>query len=220
MPETRPLQVAVVTGHHPFDVRPFHAMLRGLDGVCPEVMHMEDWVTDVGGRRGEYDAVCFYHMYSEPLEAARPWYEAQLIGALSSLGETSQGIVLLHHSLVAFPDWPFWSELVGAEQRVVEWDFDQTVTLTPVDLDHPITRGLAPWTMVDETYLMPGVDAAAGNHVLLTTDHPRSVPTLAWTRQFRAARVFCWQSGHGAGAFDHPQFREVLARGLRWTADR
>jgi type 1 glutamine amidotransferase len=44
--------------------------------------------------------------------------------------------------------------------------------------------------------------------------------TLAWTREFERARVFCYQSGHDAGAFDHPSFRTVVANGIRWVARR
>ena len=43
-------------------------------------------------------------------------------------------------------------------------------------------------------------DAGGDNHILLTTDHPRSMRTLAWTRTFRHSRVFCLQPGDGERA--------------------
>jgi type 1 glutamine amidotransferase len=72
--------------------------------------------------------------------------------------------------------------------------------------------------MIDEIYTIdePGPD----NHLLLTTDHPKSMRSIAWTRTFGQARVFCYQSGHDAHAFDNPHFRTVLARGLAWVRGR
>jgi type 1 glutamine amidotransferase len=70
--------------------------------------------------------------------------------------------------------------------------------------------------MTDETYTMaePGEDS----HVLLTTDHSPSMRSLAWTREVCEARVFCFQSGHDDDTWQEPGFREVLRRGIAWTA--
>jgi hypothetical protein len=133
------------------------------------------------------------------------------------LGEAPQGIVLLHHGLGAFQEWEVWSELVGMTDRRFEYFKGERVRVHVADPAHPITRGLADWEIVDEVYTLPAVGGDAT--VLLTTDHPRSTPTLAWTRQYRAARVFCYQSGHDRGVYDDPTFRVVLERGIRWAAD-
>ncbi|MSP13289.1 MAG: hypothetical protein EXR62_10080 [Chloroflexi bacterium] len=60
---------------------------------------------------------------------------------------------------------------------------------------HPITQGLAAWQMVDEAYMM--VNAAEGSNILLTAAHPKSMWTIAWTREFHGTRVFYRQSGPG-----------------------
>jgi type 1 glutamine amidotransferase len=72
--------------------------------------------------------------------------------------------------------------------------------------------------MVDETYDMP--EAGEGCEVLLTTAHPKSVRTLAWTRQYGNSKVFCYQSGHDNAAWSDESFRQVLSRGILWTAGR
>lgn len=74
------------------------------------------------------------------------------------------------------------------------------------------------WEMVDETYAMKGT--AEGCRVLLATEHPRNLSTLAWTRVQGRARVFCYQSGHGRQAYDDPNYRTVLGRGVHWAAGR
>jgi type 1 glutamine amidotransferase len=72
--------------------------------------------------------------------------------------------------------------------------------------------------MTDETYTMP--EPASDCEVLLTTDHPKSMKTIAWTRQHRHARVFCFQSGHDNLAWECAGFRQTLARGIFWAAGK
>ena len=125
----------------------------------------------------------------------------------------------MHHALLAFPKWPFWSELCGIEDRDnFEYYHDETLDVDVVDAEHPITSGMKPWRMVDETYLMD--DAGEDSHILLTVDHPRSMRTIAWTRQFGQARVFCLESGHDHQTFVDPNYRRVVSRGIAWAAGR
>lgn len=63
-------------------------------------------------------------------------------------------------------------------------------------------------------------DAGEGSQVLLSTDHPKSMKTLAWARQYKKARVFCLESGHDNQAWANPHFREILRRGILWCAGR
>jgi type 1 glutamine amidotransferase len=51
-------------------------------------------------------------------------------------------------------------------------------------------------------------------------DHPKSMKHLAWTRTYQRSRVFCCQSGHGPAAWEDVNFREVLRRGIFWSAGR
>jgi type 1 glutamine amidotransferase len=139
---------------------------------------------------------------------------------IDSLGRTPQGIVLLHHALVAYLEWPLWSEIVGmADRGMSSYHHDERVPVR-VAADHPITRGLPDWEMTDETYVMRAAEPDQGNTILLTTPHDRSMRTLAWTRQHRESRVFCFQSGHDAQCWEHPSFRTVLQRGVPWCCGR
>ncbi len=111
----------------------------------------------------------------------------------------------------------FWNAVVGiTDRREFGYAPDQTLRIEIADPDHPITRGLAAWELTDETYTvnLPGADS----HILLTTDHPKCMRTVAWTRQVGQSRVFCLQSGHDDAAFSNPNFRTVLRRGIGWLA--
>jgi len=213
-----PTRTAVVTGQHPYDVPAFVECLNVLEGVAPYPQHMEDFCADACAARDTYEAVVFYHFHQATPTGEGAWYEAPMKAALERIGQTDQGIVVLHHALLAFPQWPFWGELVGVEDRSFSYHVNQTLEIGVADADHPITRDLEPWTQVEETYVMgePGPDS----EVLLTTAHPQSMRGLAWTRQVGRARVFCLELGHDRTAFEHPSFRGVLSRGVQWVARR
>ncbi|MBC7287617.1 MAG: ThuA domain-containing protein [Armatimonadetes bacterium] len=213
------ITVALVTGGHPFDVPSVHRAFRSIPDVDFYPQHMEDFATDVAGVRDDYDAVVFYDMHQATPTGQGPWQERKTKEALERIGTTPQGIIILHHAILAFPQWDFWSELVGIrDRRISAYYHDQQIRVEVADRGHPITRGLASWEMIDETYVM--AEPGEGSHVLLTVNHPNSMRTVGWARQFGQARVFCLQLGHGASAFGNANFREILARGLRWVAGR
>jgi trehalose utilization protein len=211
------LSLALITGQHAFDVPGLHALFRALPGIDFYPQALEDWAADFGGMRERYDVLVFYN-YHQALDApgGRTWGR-DVRRAVERLGETLQGLVFLHHGIGAFQEWDVWSELVGMPDRRFEYFKGEQVRVHVADPAHPITQGLADWKIVDEVYALPAV--AGDAHVLLTTDHPRSTPTLAWTRQHRAARVFCYQSGHDRRVYEDSGFRTVLERGIRWVAD-
>ena len=205
------LHVAVITGQHVFDVPGFHALWRSLPGIEAYIQDLDNWAADEGHVREDYDVLVFYNFH-------RSGPEGRVKAALERLGETAQGIVLLHHAILAYPQWPVWAELTGITVRDFKYYHGETLNIHVADASHPITQGLADWQMVDETYHMP--DAGEGSHVLLTTDHERSMRTIAWTRLYKQARVLCFESGHGNETYVDRSFRAVLARGIRWAAGR
>ena len=213
------IKVAVVTGGHEYDVAGFQVLFRSMPEIDFYLQHMEDFVTDTGGGRRQYDAVVFYNMH-----LATPGTDGTPLGmrtkvALEQLGESEQGIFLLHHAIVAFPKWQLWSDICGIQdRREIAGHVQQRVRAEIASPHHPITRGLAPWEMVDETYTMD--EPGEGSEVLLTTDHPASMRAIAWARQYRNARVFSYQSGHDDQAYSDPQFRTVVSRGIQWVVGR
>jgi type 1 glutamine amidotransferase len=206
-----PVMTAVILGVHLIEVPGFIRLFRSLPGVDAYPQSIEDWAADLAHVRDRYEVVIFYNINRTPPNDT-------VKAALESLGETRQGILMLHHGMLAFPEWQLWSDIVGIRNRSFTYHPGETVHVEIADPDHPITRGLAPWTMIDETYIMES--AGEGSHILLTTRHPKSLSTLAWTRQYKRARVFCLASGHGTETYENTNFQTVLARGIHWLAHR
>ena len=214
------ISVAVVTCGHFFDVPGFTQLFRAIPGVDPYIQDIENWAQDDAKVRGRYDVTVFFSMHG--VEQGRPDCvpKGKVREALEALGTTRQGIVVLHHAILSYNGWPVWINVVGMEDRFVDFEFhdNQQLRVDIANADHPITRGLSPFEIVDESYVMP--NAGAGNDVLLTCDHPKSMRTIGWVRTCGQSRVFCLELGHDAVAWENSGFRGVLGRGIRWCAGK
>jgi uncharacterized protein len=211
------LNVAVVTGGHAFDVVGFHELFHSLPGINPIIQHMDDFATTPDSVRNVYDVIVLYHyLLDGPTDESLPWYSGKPRTVQERLGETSQGIVVLHHTVLAYPEWSLWNELVGIRDRSFSYHPDQRFEVKVASSNHPITQGLNTWTMTDETYRM--VSAGEDSQILLTTDHADSLTSLAWTRQYKQSRVFCTTLGHDRSAWEEPCFRTLLGQGIHWCS--
>ena len=159
--------------------------------------------------RNKYEAVVFYNFHQQ-----NP--DPKTAKAILSLADNGQGLIILHHAILAFPKWEEFADLCGIHDRSFGFSIGDKVHVHVADSSHPITAGIGDWDMIDETYKMksPGADS----HVLLTIDHPKSMEVVGWTRTYKNSRVFCFQSGHDNDTYSVQQFREVLTRGIHWVA--
>lgn len=210
--------VAFVIGAHAFEVQPTLDMLASLEGTTVYPQDLASFVRDVEAERADYDAVVFYNFHGNGNEVhLTDELSESATQALMDLGRDGVGILVLHHGLVAFPESEEWEALRGVEGTNFEGAYhDERIQVEIADDTHPITAGLDTFELLDETYTMEEPDAES--RILLRTDHEPSMDALAWTRTYRNSRVFCYQSGHGREAFEHPQFRTILARGIDWVA--
>ena len=211
------MTIAVVTGAHPIEIREFQDAVREAAPSQCYFQSLYEWGTDSAEARASYDAVVFYQWHLDtPLAEPTAWWQKGTREAIEELGN-GQGIVLLHHSIVAFPGWPTWDRLCGFGQRDFAYHQDQDVSVSIVDPANPITRGLSDFRIEDEVYLM---DSPSPSDVVpvLTTDHPLSMRTIAWTHEVGTSRVFCFQLGHGHTSYGHEAFRSILGNGIRWAA--
>lgn len=217
---TNPLTVAVVTGGHSYDVPNFHKLFRELPGIDAYIQHIDDFATAPESTWDAYDVLLFYLMMPDAPTDDLPGFRGKPKQALTRLGQTGQGIVVMHHGLLAYPAWQAWGNLVGISDRTLHgYSHDETMTLYIADPSHPITQGLTDWTLVDETYNMANADDD-DNHLLLTVNHTDSMQTVAWTRQYGTSRVFCLQLGHDNQSWGDAGFRQVLERGITWSVKR
>ena len=203
------MQIAVVTGEHGFREKDFDAVFKSMEGIAFVREDLDIFVEDP--KQNEYDTVVLYNFH-------RPYPTEGQAKAILGLAERGQGVVILHHAILAFPEWSAYSEMCGIDERA---DFDysprETLQVQIADSTHPITEGMTDWEMGDETYIMKS--AGDDSTILLTVDHPKSMEVLGWAREYGNSRIFCLQSGHNDVTYSNPNFREVLRRGIAWCAE-
>ena len=217
------IRVLLTYGGHGFEEKPFFAMFDAMPDVQMTKAPMPQSAKLLKpGLEKDYDVVVMYDMVGKISPEEQKAFVALL--------DQGIGLVSLHHNMGANQDWSEFCKIIGAKfhlrPRQVDgkkvgpsgWDHDQTLKVTVVDKEHPITRGQADFTIHDEVYNKYFV--APDVHVLLTTDHPKNDPKIAWVKQYGKSRVFYFMLGHDSKAWKNPAYPEILSRGIRWAAGR
>ncbi len=210
--------VAVVVGYHTYEVRAFQEMFEGFEGLHCYVQHLEQFTSSPEEIRDSYDAVVFYTMEHRTPDEDRPWYEGRVKEAMDHLGECGQGIVVLHHSLLAFENWPVWKKITGLDPILYhDYRLDVSQRYHIVSDMHPVTQGMKDFEMTDEIYLCDRITPLPDMEILVTSVDDVNMNAIAWTKTYRNSRVFCLQSGHGPSAYRNRSFQTLLHRGIQWS---
>lgn len=215
------LKVLVITGGHGFEESPFFEVFK----ANPEITftHAAHAKTNATAWERDdlltYDAVVLYDM-------PRTITDAQKAKFLS-LFDKGVGLVVLHHALVSFQQWPDYERIIGgrypessgksgAVSPEVGYQHDVDVPVVIVAKEHPVTAGLNDFTIHDEIYW--GYRVGKDVTPLITTTHPKSGKPLGWCRTEGKSRVLYLQLGHDHLAYENPSFRRLVAQSIRWTA--
>ena len=196
-----------------------------LDGSQPDRRH--NVMAPDGTTKSTWDA--------PPIELQR---------SFKALLQSGKGIVFLHHALASWVHaWPEYVETMGG---ACDWfaplgtirglDYPRSGAfgntkqhVTVVDKTHPIVQGLGDgFDIVDEAYSCPMFEESV--HPLLRTDftpadHDRNLnPKMpfsnltAWVKTAEISPIVYVQHGHGATAWENPQFRQLLLNAMKWAA--
>jgi len=217
------IKVVVITGGHGFEHEPFFEMFDQMAGIqyteAVQKYHSELF-EDIRG--WDYDVMVFYNM-SKNISPKRRKNVLRLL-------DKGVGVVALHHTMAAYPEWPRFKKIIGARyclkdtmiggvlQKAGTYKHDLDVTVHVAARNHPITKGMSDFTIHDETYKNCWFDK--DNHVLLTTDHPTSDRTIGWVRTFDRARICTIQLGHDSKAYENSNYRQLIERAILWTAGK
>lgn len=144
--------------------------------------------------------------------------------ALIAFVRGGKGFVSVHAGSSSFYGWKEYQEL-----GITAWDLEKTghgkqhtFTVTPSGTDHPITRGMAPFSTFDELWHRVPVPPDA--QVLATAwSSPEFGGTgeaepLVFARAFGQGRSVNVLLGHHVRAMSHPAFAELLTRAVEWAA--
>lgn len=219
-PAAAKIRVLLLTGGHGFAKEPFFRIFSDNPEIT--VTHLEHTKgTADAWERADLAAADVVVLYDMPKTISPAQQER-----MRSLFARGTGLVVLHHALVSVHGWADYERIIGGiyptnsppGTATTGYRHDVDIPVVVAMRDHPITAGLADFTVNDEIYW--GYRVGADVTPLLTTTHPESGKPLAWCRTEEQSRVVYVQLGHGPSCFDHPSYRDFLARALRWAARR
>ena len=214
------IKIAVVTGGHDFAEKPFLSLFQGYDDI--EFTHIvlkddSEIFEDIG--QWPYDVLVLYNL-TQKISEKRQQNFLKLL-------DKGVGVVVLHHAIASYSDWPEYRKIIGVKYYLKEtvedgvkhpactYQHGLDMPIHIEDKGHPITQGLADFKANDETY--KGSSFEPDNHVLLTSDHPSNDKAVAWTRTCRKANVCFIQLGHGDAIFADGNYRKLVVQAIRWT---
>jgi type 1 glutamine amidotransferase len=206
----------LITGGHDHEAA-FYTIFDGYKelGGLPVVTSSAAYKNDL---RGKYDVLIMYDFTRELDEASRK--------NLRDFVESGGGVVVLHHALLNFQNWAWWTDdAVGGSYRLSRSGHtpsssvknDQQIDVTPAE-SHPVTAGIGPFHIIDETY--KGMRMSSKIRPLLTTNNPTSDSSLAWIGPDDRFRVVAIQLGHGRTAFGNPSYRSLVHNAVLWAAGK
>ena len=139
--------------------------------------------------------------------------------------ESDKGLVILHHAICGNNNWPWWyEEVVGGrylfepvDGKLSSYKHDEVISVR-LALRHPITRGIVPFLIWDETY--QGLWISPKVKVLLETDNRTSDGPLAWISPYDKSRVVYIQLGHDRNAHLNPNWQKLVRNAILWAGGR
>jgi len=214
-PDADAVRTLLVTGGHDHETT-FYSTFDGYKDLTwtPVVSSTTAFQKDF---RDKYDVLILYDFSRDMDDTSKK--------NLRDFVESGKGVVVLHHALLDFQGWAWWyQDVVGGSYRLAPSEKGpastvkaaQQMFITPQK--HPITAGIAPFQLTDETYKRMWISPDVVP--LLTTDNPNSDSTIAWVSPYAKSRVVYIQLGHGRGSFFHPSYRALVHNAILWSAGR
>jgi len=220
-PSSRPIRILVITGGHDYKVEQFNQMLASLgDNITYQVAELPSaYDMFLPENRNKYDVLVLYHMWQK--------ITAEQAGVFADCIRKGKPLVVLHHSICAYDDWPEYINIIGGkyfhkpttvngkEYQPCSYIHDLHFNVKNANPKHPVTKGVPDFEIFDEAY--KGFYVEDGVTPLLTTDEPNSAPVIGWTKKYGKARVVTFQSGHDVPTFENPNFRKLLKQAIEWV---
>jgi type 1 glutamine amidotransferase len=139
------------------------------------------------------------------------WMTDAVQAAFADFVRGGNGLLDIHSGTAEYTDKPVLRRLLGG---VFTHHPEQCpVTMNPHQ-SHPLSTGIAPFTLKDEHYFIALNDSQAD--VFMTTTSEHGTQPGAWRRVEGEGRVAVLTPGHNLEVWLHPSFQALLLNSLRW----
>jgi type 1 glutamine amidotransferase len=161
-------------------------------------------------KRSDHDVLVFYTVGNKLDQVQER--------ALEKFVEEGGGVVAIHGASASFGNSQVWFRLVGG-RFTGHLPGLHKLQVVP-DPQHPVTAGLAPFTIVDEEYThkLAEVDRTV---LAKFEDRPKGSKgtnnDVVWAREIGKGRVVYTALGHGKEAWENPAWQQMTVQAILWT---
>jgi type 1 glutamine amidotransferase/azurin len=205
-------------------VRPIHVLFLGHISEHHDAIHLFPLLAGPLSKVG-YDLT----FVATPDEALRPemlqYYDEVMIyanhttitpeqeKALLDFVEGGKGLVAIHSASAMFTNSPKYIAMVGGQfQRHGTGDFTTEI----VQPDHPVMKGIQPFTTWDETYVHTKHNTDNRTVLMERVDAQGREP-YTWVRTQGKGRVFYTAYGHDERTWNNPGFQKLIRNAAEWV---
>ena len=214
--KNRDLNILLITNDRKLPSEGFYEMFESFDSInYTEVKQPKANTWIEAGKANNYDVLVFYDLN----DSITPSQKKAFIQIL----DDGKPMLFLHHTLVSYQDWPEYTKIIGGKYirddsiRVPStFEHDVVIPVTIVDTNHPITKGLSDFRILDETY---GNCLILDNVIpLLSTNIESSMPILGWINRYKSSEIVYIQMGHDDPAFNNPNYRKLVNQAINYLS--
>lgn len=217
------IRVLVVVGGHDFQTNQFYQMFKDNEQISFEVVEHPNALPRLKPDSvANIDVIVLYDLWQKISDEQKQDFLNYL--------KSGKGLLVLHHAIANYQDWQEYEKIIGAryylkntvvngvEKLRSQYKHGVKFKVNIADKNHPVTRGIEDFEIIDETYRL--FDVAEDNTVLLTTDEPTSNKNIGWAKTYNNARVVYIQLGHDSLAYKNPNYRKLVAQAIQWVAKK
>jgi uncharacterized protein len=215
-------KVMIITGGHGYQRKAFYDIFNSISTITYDTLVQPQANAFIASpEASKYDVLIFYDL----VDSLMPLQQQAYIDLLKK----GKSMIFLHHSLVSYQYWPEFIKIVGGQYHThpvvvkgdtlnANYEHDLNMHIKVEDKQHPITRGIHDFDIVDEAYgdveILPTVKP------LLSTDHLKSMHYVGWINRYENSDVVCIQLGHGPSCYGNPNYRKLIQQAIEWSATR
>jgi len=127
------------------------------------------------------------------------------------------GLLNLHNSMGIYPDDGPYLKLIGG--HYIGHGPLERFRVEVVDADHPITRGVTAFSVVDEQHTPP-YDGSKVHLLLRNRSDDGKVAAAGWAYEPGRGRLCYLANGHTRESLQHPMYRRLLQNAINWCLRR
>lgn len=136
--------------------------------------------------------------------------------ALALFVEQGGALFAIHSATVVDAKHESYINLVGG--RFIKHSHYHEFQVQIEDKAHPITSGLADFSITDELYVLDRQPEAA--HILASAVWEGQVQPMVYVKKQGQGTVLYNALGHDLAAFNHPSFQKLIVQGVGWLLAR